>query len=241
MKCGFCSEISDASWVWTKATCAVICCELELLGEEATELVGKMVDTVIGASSDESAWSIGTTSMIETPSDVVPVCKIYFFWNRNRYLAELCEILAAKLCALAQHQWTEWFVWFIIYCRTCVCVCMIWMGALFVSDGEIWFVSVMVTMSPFVVAVAVAAVTAAAVVAIAADVDWFVCVVVDVIWLLGVIVTKFRCNANWAAMPPPLLLLLLLPFSLCRTATRFINLFLVFVSVFLAWNGFSQR
>lgn len=83
MKCGFGSEISVASWVCTKATCAVICCELELLGEEATELVGKMVDTVIGASSGESAWSIGTTSIIETPSDVVPVCKMYFFCEIN--------------------------------------------------------------------------------------------------------------------------------------------------------------
>lgn len=124
-----------------------------------------------------------------------------------------------------------------LYSFTCVWVCMIWMGALFVSDGEIWFVSVMVTMSPFVAAAAAAAAVVA--IAAAAVVDWFVCVVVEVIWLLGVIVTKFRCNANWAAIPlllpppppPPL------PFSLCRTATRFINLFLVFVSVFLAWKG----
>lgn len=226
MKCGFCSEISDASWVWTKATCAVIWCEFELLGEEATELVGKMVDTVMGASSDESAWSIGTTSIIETPSDVVPVCKMYFFWNQYKCLIELSG---------GNSQWIRAHL-FLACVSTCVCVCMIRMGALFVSDGEIWFVSVMVTMSPFVVAVAVAAVTAA-VVAIAADVDWFVCVVVEVIWLLGVIVTKFRCNANWAAIPPPL------PssFSLCRTATRLMNLFLVFVSVFLVWNGSSQR
>lgn len=109
---------------------------------------------------------------------------------------------------------------------TCVCVCMIWMGALFVSDGEIWLASVMVTMSPF----AVAAVVAMA----AADVDWPVCVAVELIWLLGVIVTKFRCNANWAAI-------LSSSFSLCRTATRLINLFFVFVSVFLAFHvGFSS-
>lgn len=86
IKCGLVSDISVDSWVWTKATCAVICCEFELFGEEATEFVGKMVETVIGASSGESDWSIGTTSIIETPSDVVPVCKIYFFcdWNIKR-------------------------------------------------------------------------------------------------------------------------------------------------------------
>lgn len=99
IKCLF-SEISVASWVCTKATWAVICCEFELLGEEATELVGKMVDTVIGASSGESAWSIGTTSMIETPSDVVPVCKIYFFcwqiWRKH----ERKTIRALLLCQL---------------------------------------------------------------------------------------------------------------------------------------------
>lgn len=79
INCGFDSEISVASWVCTKATWAVICCELELFGDDASELVGKIVETVIGASSGESVWSIGTTSMIETPSEVVPVCKIYFF------------------------------------------------------------------------------------------------------------------------------------------------------------------
>lgn len=82
INCGFDSEISVASWVCTKATWAVICCELELFGDDATELVGKIVETVIGASSGESVWSIGTTSMIETPSEVVPVCKIYFFCKK---------------------------------------------------------------------------------------------------------------------------------------------------------------
>lgn len=80
MKCGLDSEISVASWVCTKATWAVICCELELFGGDSTELAGKIVDTVIGASSGESAWSIGTTSIIETPSEVVPVWRIYFFY-----------------------------------------------------------------------------------------------------------------------------------------------------------------
>lgn len=81
MKCGFVSDdiesvVSDA---WTNATCAVICCELELFGDDAAEFVGKIVDTVIGASSVESDWSMGTTSIIETPSDVVPAWRIYFF------------------------------------------------------------------------------------------------------------------------------------------------------------------
>lgn len=56
MKCGFVSDDieSTVSAVWTKATWAVICCELELFGDDAAELVGIMVDTVIGASSVES-------------------------------------------------------------------------------------------------------------------------------------------------------------------------------------------
>lgn len=91
---------------------------------------------------------------------------------------------------------------------------MIWMGAVFVSDVEIWLASVMVTISPFVVVVAIVVV------------DWLVCVVVELIWLLGVIVTKFRCNANWAAIS--------FVFSLCRIGTRLMNFFFVFVSVFLA-------
>lgn len=88
------------------------------------------------------------------------------------------------------------------------------MGAVFVSDVEIWLASVMVTISPFVVVVAIVVV------------DWLVCVVVELIWLLGVIVTKFRCNANWAAIS--------FVFSLCRIGTRLMNFFFVFVSVFLA-------
>lgn len=56
MKCGFVSDEIESvdSGAWTKATCAVICCELELLGDDAAESVGMMVDTVIGASSVES-------------------------------------------------------------------------------------------------------------------------------------------------------------------------------------------
>lgn len=80
------SEISVASWVCTKATWAVICWEFELFGDEAIELVGKMVETVIGASSVESVWSIGTTSIIDTPSEVVPVCNMNFF----------CSFMGAK-------------------------------------------------------------------------------------------------------------------------------------------------
>lgn len=83
IKCGFVSDISPDSWVCTKATWAVICCELELLGDEATEFDGNIVDTVIGASSGESDWSIGTTSIIDTPSDVVPACKMYFFYLKK--------------------------------------------------------------------------------------------------------------------------------------------------------------
>lgn len=82
IKCGFDSEISVLSWVCTNATWAVICCEFELLGDEAAEFVGKIVETVIGASSGESDWSIGTTSIIDTPSDVVPACRIYFFYAK---------------------------------------------------------------------------------------------------------------------------------------------------------------
>lgn len=81
IKCGFVSDISPDSCVCTKATCAVICCEFELFGDEVTELDGNIVDTVIGASSGESEWSRGTTSIIDTPSDVVPACRIYFFYN----------------------------------------------------------------------------------------------------------------------------------------------------------------
>lgn len=88
MKCGFPSDISLDSCVCTNATCAVICCELELFGEDATELAGKMVDTVIGASSGESVWSIGTTSMIETPSDVVPVWSMNFFYRSPAHRRE---------------------------------------------------------------------------------------------------------------------------------------------------------
>lgn len=56
MKCGFESDDNESavSGAWTKATCAVICCELELFGDDAAEFVGIMVDTVIGASSVES-------------------------------------------------------------------------------------------------------------------------------------------------------------------------------------------
>lgn len=79
MKCGLDSVISVLSCVCTNATWAVICWEFELLGDDAAEFVGRIVDTVIGASSGESDWSIGTTSIIETPSDVVPACRIYFF------------------------------------------------------------------------------------------------------------------------------------------------------------------
>lgn len=79
IKCGFPSDNSFDSWVCTNATWAVICCELELLGDDATELAGNIAETVIGASSGESDWSIGTTSIIETPSDVVPVWSINFF------------------------------------------------------------------------------------------------------------------------------------------------------------------
>lgn len=80
IKWGLVLVISAPSWVCTKATWAVICCEFELLGDDAPEFVGKMVDTVIGASSLGSVWSMGTTSMIETPSDVVPVWSMYFFY-----------------------------------------------------------------------------------------------------------------------------------------------------------------
>lgn len=81
INCGFVSSLFSEAW--TKATCAVICCELELFGDEAVELTGKIADTVIGVSSEESVWSIGTTSMIDTPSDVVPVWRIYFFYLGN--------------------------------------------------------------------------------------------------------------------------------------------------------------
>lgn len=93
---------------------------------------------------------------------------------------------------------------------------MIWMGGLD-SDGDTWLASVMVTISPFVVEVAIVVV------------DWFDCVVVELIWLLGVMVKKFRCNANWAAISPT--------FSLCRIATRLMNFFFVFVSVFVDFNS----
>lgn len=53
MKCCFESE-SVVSAAWTNATCAVICCEFGLFGDEAAESAGIIVDTVIGASSVES-------------------------------------------------------------------------------------------------------------------------------------------------------------------------------------------
>lgn len=96
---------------------------------------------------------------------------------------------------------------------TCVCVCTIWMGAL-VSD-DTWFASAMVTISPFDAELGIVVV-------------WFDCAVVELIWLLGVIVTKLRCSASWAAIPSD--------FPLCRMETRLTNFFLVFVSVFLVFQ-----
>lgn len=64
----------------------MICCEFELFGDDAVELAGRMAETVIGASSAESDWSMGTTSIMETPSDVVPVWSMYFFFGNQRRL-----------------------------------------------------------------------------------------------------------------------------------------------------------
>lgn len=66
----------------TKATWAVICCEFEWLGDDESVFAGNIADTAIGASSAESAWSIGTTPIIDTPSDDVPVWIINFFYNK---------------------------------------------------------------------------------------------------------------------------------------------------------------
>lgn len=90
---------------------------------------------------------------------------------------------------------------------------MIWMGALLVSDVDTWLPSVMVTISPFAAGLAIVVV------------ERFDCELVALIWLLGVIVTKFRCSASWVAISPS--------FPLYRMGTRLISFFFVFVSVFI--------
>lgn len=175
MKCGFVSDDieSTVSGAWTKATWAVICCELELFGDDAAEFVGIMVDTVIGASSVESDWSMGTTSMIDTPSEVVPAWRIYFFCN-NKHIIKV-ELIQSDW----PMWWWRWFTW--------VCVAKTWTP--FESDCVLWLpVVVIETISPWVVGDEVIVV-------------WFDCTIDDVdIWFAGVIVTKLLCNANCVAI-----------------------------------------
>lgn len=73
-----CGPVSLSVCVCTTATWAVSCWDVELFGDDAPELL-VIADTVIGASSIESDWSIGTTPITDTPSGVVLVCRINFF------------------------------------------------------------------------------------------------------------------------------------------------------------------
>lgn len=63
------------------------------------------------------------------------------------------------------------------------------MGALFTSDDGTLLPSVIVTISPFVVELAI--------VVVVVELD---CEVQALIWLFGEIETKFRCSANWVAI-----------------------------------------
>lgn len=96
---------------------------------------------------------------------------------------------------------------------TCVWVCIIWIGVVLASVTVTWLAaSSIVTISPFVVVV------------VSVDVDWFGDTLVAVICALGVIVTKFRCKANCAAISSN--------FPFRRSKKFFIDFFFVFVSVF---------
>lgn len=90
-----------------------------------------------------------------------------------------------------------------------------WIGVVFasVSLTEL-VVPAIVTISPFVVVVSVAVV-------------WFDGILVALICADGVIVTKFRCKANCAAISSN--------FSLCRLKKLLIVFLSVFVSVFKAF------
>lgn len=81
--------MSLSLWDCTTATCAVSCWDVELFGDDAPELL-VIADTVIGASSIESDWSIGTTPITDTPSGVVLVWRINFFWKYKVFMQLTC-------------------------------------------------------------------------------------------------------------------------------------------------------